>query len=690
MVFDSSAKYQGVSLNDVLLTGPNLNNGLVGVLIRFREELVAVTADIQQMFHSFLVREDHSNFLRFLWFRDDSEKDIIEYRMTVHVFGNSPSPAVAIIGLRKAAQVKHFIETHFYVDDGLRSVPTEMEAISLLKDAQELLAASNLWLHKIASNSSAVMTAFPREDLVSGLKDLDLSTEFPPMQRSLGISWDIPQDTFTFHVPAAEKPFTRRGVLSTINTLFDPLGFAIPVSIKGRALLRKLTGEIGEWDEPLPEIHLKGWQEWRDSLKLLKQIQIPRPYTSFSPADAKQNEICIFCDASTQAIAAVAYLKATSLDGKVEVAFVFGRAKLAPRPELTIPRLELCAAVLAVEIADMIKEELDIQYKTVRFFSDSRVVLGYIYNKSRGFHVYVSNRVQRIRQASQPEQWSFVPSEQNPADHGSRSLPAAKLSSSSWLKGPAFLLESSKSTPQESVTFDLVDPEADEEIHALLTSTSQAQHPHMNTGNFQRFSSWRRLIRAIARLVHMVQAFKARGSNMSCKGWHMCSKVSPSDFDQAKEAVVRSVQHEAFCKELELLKEGKELFRASLLIKLSPYVDANGLLRVGGRLSHSDLQSEAKNPLIMPRQHHITDLLIRHHHERLCYQGRHFTEGALRSAGLWIFGRKRRVSSLIYLCVTCRKLRRQTETQKMSDLPMERLSTEPPFTYVGMDVFVTD
>ena len=93
VVFDSRAQHQGVSLSDVLLTGPNINNSLLGVLMRFRREPVAVTTDIQQMFHCFVVREDHRNFLRFLWHRNnDLDDDVIEYRMRVHVFGNSPSP----------------------------------------------------------------------------------------------------------------------------------------------------------------------------------------------------------------------------------------------------------------------------------------------------------------------------------------------------------------------------------------------------------------------------------------------------------------------------------------------------------------------------------------------------------------------------------------------------------------------
>ncbi|KAI4897878.1 hypothetical protein NFI96_008660 [Prochilodus magdalenae] len=105
VVFDSSTQFDGVSLNDVLLSGPDLNNTLLGVLLRFGKEPVAITADIEQMFYCFVVQEDHRDYLRFLWYKDnDLTNDVADYRMRVHVFGNSPSPAVAIYGLRMAAR----------------------------------------------------------------------------------------------------------------------------------------------------------------------------------------------------------------------------------------------------------------------------------------------------------------------------------------------------------------------------------------------------------------------------------------------------------------------------------------------------------------------------------------------------------------------------------------------------------
>ncbi|KAI3361663.1 hypothetical protein L3Q82_002029 [Scortum barcoo] len=218
VVFDSSAECDGTSLNDVLLSGPDLNNSLLGVLLHFQKELIALTADVQQMFYCFVVREDHRDFLRYLWYENnDINKNVVEYRMKVHVFGNSPSPAVAIYCMRRAAEngekehgseARHFVERQFYVDNGLTSVATPEEAIDLLTRTRKMLAESNLRLHKVASNSSQVMKTFPAEDRATDLKDLDLGVDPLPLQRSLGLSWNLESDSFTYLVSREEKPFT--------------------------------------------------------------------------------------------------------------------------------------------------------------------------------------------------------------------------------------------------------------------------------------------------------------------------------------------------------------------------------------------------------------------------------------------------------------------------------------------------
>lgn len=176
-------------------------------------------------------------------------------------------------------------------------------AVSLLQRTRDTLANSNQRLHKIAANRKEVLEAFPSQDHAKDLKDLDFEADSIPMQCSLGLLWDLGKDCFTFTVSDETKPFTRRGVLSTINSLYDPLGFVAPVTIHRKSILRELTVENGDWDAPLPLELEESWTLWKDSLKDLSNLTIPRVYTNTSPSTATKKELYVFSDASTKAIA---------------------------------------------------------------------------------------------------------------------------------------------------------------------------------------------------------------------------------------------------------------------------------------------------------------------------------------------------------------------------------------------------
>ncbi|XP_060765880.1 uncharacterized protein LOC132874028 [Neoarius graeffei] len=607
VAFDSSAKHDGASLNDVLLSGPDLNNALLGVLMRFRRENITVTTDIQQMFYAFVVQEDHRDYLRFLWYKDNNfNNNITEYRMKVHIFGNSPSPSVAIYGLRRAAQEhqaeygtdsKEFVMRNFYVDNGLTSVPTEEEAIDLLKRAQKMLAASNLKLHKIASNSNKVMTAFAPEDLAKDLKDLNLGTDPLPLQRSLGLIWNLESDSFSFQVSREEKPFMKRGILSTIQSLCDPLGFVAPITVQGKALVRELSSKEYDWDDPLPSDKQVSWKLWKESLPELEKLHIKRRYVPISLPSSKSRQLCLFSDASTQAITAVAYLHVTNDENKCHVGFIMGKVKLALHPAHTVPRLELCAAVLAAEMADAICSEMDIEMHAVRFFTDSRIVLGYIHNTCRRFHVYVANQVNRIRKLSHPQQWQYVATEQNPADHATRPKSVDILRASNWFSGPGFLKNTSES-PQSN-SFDLVDPEHDVEVRPqVAVNNTKATEGQFSSACFERFSSWKRLLQAITKLIQVIRTFsKTHKANAVNAQW------------QAKTVVIRCVQQESYGEELNCLRDRIQLSKKSPLRKLNPFIDEDGLLRIGGRLTNADLRYQETRDILSYCQKHITSRL---------------------------------------------------------------------------------
>nr|XP_022331795.1 uncharacterized protein LOC111129629 [Crassostrea virginica] len=706
MVFDSSAQYEGLSLNKVLLTGPDLTNSLLGVLLRFRLEKIGIMADIQQMFHCFKVRQDHRNYLRFFWYADNDPKgQLVEYRMCVHVFGNSPSPAVATYGLRKTAgnaeqefgsDVLKFVERNFYVDDGLISLPSVDEVVSLMQRTQKALAQEGgLRLHKIVSNSNEVMKRFPVEDLAKDLMSPDLSKDSLPTQLTLGISWDLSSDSFTFNLSSDEKPYTRRGVLSCLNSFCDPLGFVTPVLIKGKLLLRKLTSNSMDWDLPLPDEYYEEWEQWKQHLPHLKDLKIPRCYFDVPSQDLIEKTVHVFTDASEEAIAAVAFLRAKDHNGHHHHGFILGKGKVAPKSAVTIPRLELCAAVLGVEISRIIKEQLDIAAKDFRFHTDSRVILGYIYNKTRRFYTYVSNRIEQIHRFSSPTQWSYVPTQHNPADQGTKPILPEAMKESQWLCGPKFWISETPSKERcESENYlpeyELIDTERDHEIRPVITSTiTNVNIPVLGTSRFAKYSTWNSLVAGVSRLKHIARHWNKRKRTSSCSGWHFCNDAKDTElYSETEKLIIRNVQHEVFHEESKAIREDRAINQGSTPRKLNPVMDCDGILRVGGRLNNAKLNINYKNPIIMPgRKHPISILLIRHYHHLVKHQGRHFTDGAVRTAGFWIIGSKRLISSIIYHCVTCRKMRRKPEHQIMADLPIDRVSPDPPFTSVGVDTF---
>jgi hypothetical protein len=263
VVFDCAARYQGTSLNDQLLQGPNLTNTLIGTLIRFRHEEVVFTGDIESMFYQVRVPLQDASFLRFLWWEDgDPRKQIVEYQMIVHLFGAKSSPSCANYALRRTAQDyeglyhKEVINTvlkNFYVDDCLKSVKTTHEATSLLCDLQDLLMKGGFHITKWISNSREVMNCIPLADRSKEVKDLDLDNDSLPIDRVLGIQWCVDSDVFCFKTDIKKQPLTRRGILSMVSSVFDPLGFLAPFMLKAKCLLQELCKHQLGWDEKIPE-----------------------------------------------------------------------------------------------------------------------------------------------------------------------------------------------------------------------------------------------------------------------------------------------------------------------------------------------------------------------------------------------------------------------------------------------------
>ena len=264
VVFDCSARYDGVSLNDYILQGRDQINSLLGILCRFRQERVAFLTDIKGMFHQFLLPEEYRDLLRFLWWRDgNSNNEVVEYRMKVYLFGAANSPGCANFGLRRAADdgedefgtdAAEFIRKEFYVDYGVKSVPTVKNAVTLIKASQAICAKAGLKLHKIISNSRDVLQEFSVEERAKCVKDVNLRLDALPIERALGMTWCVENDSFQFRIELQNCPLTKRGILSTVGSIYDPNGYLAPVILKGKQILQQMCRDKFDWDDPVPDI----------------------------------------------------------------------------------------------------------------------------------------------------------------------------------------------------------------------------------------------------------------------------------------------------------------------------------------------------------------------------------------------------------------------------------------------------
>lgn len=719
VVFDCSAVFDDESLNKHLLQGPDLMNALVGVLLRFRKESIAFTCDVEQMFHSFFVNPDDRDFLRFLWFEgNDLDGQIVEYRMNVHLFGAMSSPGVANYCLQETARVGRqefgdeaadFLLHDFYVDDGLKSVPTVQDACKLIQQSKAMCAAKKLRLHKFASNSKAVLEAIPADDRAKDLKDLDLRHDTLPIQRSLGTFWCIENDTLGFKIELKDKPLTRRGILSTTSSVYDPLGIVAPVILVSKQILQTLCRRGIDWDEPVPDDIAMQWEKWRSELHLLEKVKIDRCLKPAGFGTPVKAEIHSFADACENGLGQVSYLRLVNAHNDVHVSFLMAKSRVAPLKALSIPRMELTAAVISVNVANMLKNELKYEDLQCAYYTDSEIVVGYINNNARRFHVYVGNRVQHIRDHTDPTQWHHVKGSQNPADEASRAMSAKELlDNPRWLKGPEFLWKAEVPvTNHSSSRYNVADDDIEVKVNhhevqaTTLTAKTKEQHPTI-LQYIERFSSWYKAKSWISTIRRGINSLKKKNPSVATSQ----EEESPvKGLQAAEQLIIKQVQEQHFKEEIATLKRlqgntdqfkdrtdartrNTKLKTTSSLFRLDPFIDQDGLLRVGGRISTTDGPTTVKHPLILPQRSHVTSLIIDHYHSEVVHhQGRGMTLNALRQSGYWIINGRTAVSSYIHTCVTCRKERGKLQTQKMADLPEERVTPAPPFTYSGMDVF---
>ena len=197
----------------------------------------------------------------------------------------------------------------FYVDDGLKSVPSVKEAVKLIASVKQKCSKGGFRLHKFVSNSKEVIRRIPEQDRADGVKELDLDLDSLPSERALGVHWCVESDCFQFTIVLQGKPCTRREVLSTVSSIFDPLGFVAPLLLDGKSILQELCCREVGWDDPIPdEIKVK-WEKWRSDLLEVQRISIPRYYKPDNFGRVVNAQLHHFSDASVKGYDQCSYLR---------------------------------------------------------------------------------------------------------------------------------------------------------------------------------------------------------------------------------------------------------------------------------------------------------------------------------------------------------------------------------------------
>ena len=375
---------------------------------------------------------------------------------------------------------------------------------------------------------------------------------------------------------------------------------------------------------------------------------------------------------------------------------VMAKARVAPVREISIPRLELTAAVISVKLSSLIQQQLEWNVQRIIYWTDSMSVLKCIYNTTKRFHTFESNRLTIIHNGSKSEQWRYVNRDENPADDGSKGMKMEDmLKSKRWHKGPRFLWEDESRWPK-MVTVPVIADDDEAVRKECQIYTTSSKNDSIND-LMMHYSSWWKLKRAVAWLLkyRMFLQERAREDSSNQKE-RIARNLTLHEINEAEKVIIKHVQAKEFPEVLKTLpkhivkdeQEAKKHLKknSSPIYKLSPTLK-EGILKVGGRLSHSGLKNESKHPAILPYKHHITDLIIEHHHISMGHMGQETVLSSLRRK-YWIVKGRSAVRRVMRKCMSCQRRNARPGEQYMADLPQDRVTAnQPPFTYVGIDYF---
>lgn len=700
VVFNASAPTSsGRSLNSIQFTGPRLQADITDIVTNFRSGKVAFCADIEKMYRQIALHPEHWNYQRIFW-RENPKDPLKEYWLTRVTYGVTASGYMAVRALQQCAddhggeypRAANIVKTAFYVDDLLTSADTCADAIALKNETSALLAKGGFTLAKWISNEPAVLD----RDVEPELNEKSLDHEENPS--ILGLKWDPKDDMLMINVQTRVLPrrITKRQLVSECARIYDPLVFLAAVTITAKLFIKEAWAASIGWDEHIPEGMQQRWDAFHASLNTLVQLRIPR----WLGCSAKSiSQLHIFADASEIAMGAVAYLVVRN-GSEVHSNVLMSISRLAPKAPITIPRMELSAAVLAAQLKGKLKSTTVCTNVDTYFWTDSEIALNWLHKEPAQLKVFVANRVAKIQRNTQVDRWGHVRSAHNPADLLSRGITAKELLTAKlWWQGPNFIRDKSyqwvpwRPVPPKDHAPAIeaeMKPAALEPISAVLVYKTKPSRKEADL--LERSATLNALLDATVRVVRIARRWlrriKARTTQSTTLAEYpgddgLDTIITSEQKDFALKYWIKQQQLTDFATECEALARKQPVRKDSRIRADSPCL-IDGILRVWGRLDNMETNFDTKHPMILNGKNHLTTLLIADAHEKLS----HGTAGMMRTylrARFHIIGGRVAVRKFYRGCLICTRHTAKVPTQMMADLPAVRVNPAKAFYNTGVD-----
>ena len=705
---DARANADGTCLNCHLI---GVCNDLVPIqqpLRDFRDPLYAATFDIRAFFHQVLVNVSDRDCFRFFFFGDRDMTWMRLYRWAAHIFGAASSPTVTSYVLRyHADQIAHLFDEYvvdtirrrFYVDDGSGGKNT---AASYREFVQDMNSAMNSGGFELSKWKFSHPTLVGEPPVLEG----EHLTKF------LGLRWNLMTDSLGIAVDDFSFPIatTPRHFVKTAARIFDVEGWYSPFIVTGRHLVQKaMTGDWG-WDKPVSQELAKEFFEWASSIKHLSQHYVPRCWNLPSTIGCVP-ELHIFSDAGKTAYGAVAYRVVRGIDGIIHSHIICSKGHVVPADSRrsshhgSIPRLELVAAVKALDIRKNVEKlALKAENTTGEKFSrvcmwvDSEPILKQIFNTTAPAKGFVGNRVSRIQDQTVADDWYYVPRAINPADlitHGIKAHEAEKWKF--FHQGPDFLRMGEKFWPEMTVNRNPTPPDP-VLIFSTTTEADAIQSEAIlkmaaDKGDwFDKVHSIASTKRAIKNWKNIIQ-MKKEGKSTTKREFDDMTRVRGVDVRAAEKLLVRAIQYRHYASDIAEMRQlkvnsptaRKEVPKSSKIYSLNPFLDAEGIIRVGSRLVHANIDDEAKFPAVLPKGDENIGSLIRHFHRDAFHMGPNQTHSAIRQR-FWIVNGITTVKKVLSRCPECQRASKAPMSQKMAPLPESRVVDTHAWDTAGVDM----